>query len=194
MKKWAFLIFILLITNVPVFSQADTTVENTHHSINVNPLGILGGAIGLNYELLLMRQHGLFIEGSYIFPLFPKNKGYGAGVSYRFHLHQRMKSNFIGIFYRMGYAESVVQDQNRVNYDFSIKNHVAGINYGWRNRLFKTKLQYCYRVGLGVPFTTFKWGTNGKPESLGGISSGTFENIYKYSALLDVEFSIGYSL
>jgi len=182
-------------TSVPSFSQVDATdtIDHSSHAINLNPLGILGGALGLSYEYLFMRHHGIFVDGSYVFPLFQKNKGYGAGVQYRFHFHPRMKSNYIGAFYTMGYAEASIPDANRVIYDFSLKSQVAGINYGWRSRLFKTKLHYDYRFGLGIPFSTFKWGKNGRPESIGSLRTRTFENIYKYSAILDLGFSVGYS-
>jgi hypothetical protein len=193
MKKWIFLCASLLFSGAPVFSQTDTIADNTHHAINLNPLGILSGAVGVSYEYLLMQRHGLYIDGSYMFPLYQKNKGYAAGISYRFHFHPRMKSNYAGLFYSMNYLESTVPDADRINYDFSFKTQIVGLNYGWRGRLFQSKLQYDYFMGLGVPFSTFTWGINGRPESLPGLRTKTYENIYKYSAILHAGLSIGYA-
>jgi len=192
MKKWVYL-FILLVANTPALSQVDTTdtIDNKRHAIQINPVGILGGALGLNYEYRFMQRHAIFVEGSYVFPLFQNTKGYGADMQYRFRFHPQTRSNFVGLFFKTAYAQSTIP-VDRTNYDFSYKCYAVGINYGWVKRLFKTKLDYEYHVGLGIPFSAFTW-KNGRPDKIGTMQTSTFEKIYKYTAALDAGLSFGLS-
>jgi hypothetical protein len=164
------------------------------HSVQLDPLNILFGSLSMNYELLLYKRHGIGLGGSYLYSTIQNNKGYGAGLNYRYHLHRDMNSNFIGLFLKKSHLESSVSDGNRggAQYDYSVNSYSMGANYGYRNRLFKTKLNYVFRIGAGVPISTFQW-KNKKPESLGGLRTSTFEKIAKYSVALDGELTVGYS-
>lgn len=198
MKKWGFLFLFLIMTNTQVFSQTtpEDTSDHKRHAVEWYPLGLLGFSLGFNYEYRIMGGHGLFLDGYYILPLL-KNKGYNASIHYRYHFHKRMNSNFIGVFYRGGYMESSfknVENRQTTTYDYSLKFNVAGVNYGWRARLFKTRFNYDFRVGLGAPISTLTWGENGKPGSIGGVmSASTLEKFIKYSSIVDLDFAVGYS-
>ena len=201
MKQLGYFCIFLCLMNTPAFSevapQPDTS-KNARHSIQLSPVGIISATLAANYEFLLMRRQGLFLEGSYTFPLFPNSRGYGVGIHYRFHFQPRMNSKYVGAFFRTVYIKSVIANaENRIitNHDYSLKLNVPGINYGWRSRFFKTRFNYDFRLGLGVPFVTLTWGKNGRPESISGVmSTSTFEKMLKYSSLLDFDFCIGYSL
>jgi hypothetical protein len=194
MKKWIFF-FIFLLMNGPAFSQFETTdtVDNKRHAIHSAPWDILLGAFPMNYEFLLLHRHGIVAEGSYLFTTIQKNSGYNAGLSYRYHFNRKMNSNFVGAFFKRTYSKSSIADLNRISYDYSVKSSIVGVYYGWRDKFLKTKLNYVFRAGAGIPFSTFRWGENGSPGSIGGLQMSTFEKITKYSAALDGELTIGYS-
>ncbi len=194
--KWL-ICAIVFITTVPSFSQvdsSDTLKNNSKHSIQLNPIGLILGSCAGNYEVLLGRRHGIVIEGTYVFPSLSKNKGYGAALLYRFHLKPEMNSKFLGAFLRKDRVASsiVVGERIKETYDYSVSSLCFGADYGWRKQLFKTKLNYAFRIGLGIPVTTFQW-KNGRPESLGGMQTATFEKIMKYSLALDSELTVGFS-
>ena len=199
MKKWGYLFLFLIMTNTQVISQTtpEDTSDHKRHAIEWYPLSLLALSLGFNYEYLVVQKHGLFLEGSYTPPLRANNKGYYAGIHYRYHFHKRMNSNFIGVFYRSGYMESSfknVENRQTTTYDYSLKFNIAGVNYGWRSRFFKTRFNYDFRVGLGVPISTLTWGENGKPGSIGGVmSASTLEKFIKYSSIMDLDFAVGYS-
>ena len=159
-----------------------------HNRIQLNPLGLLSGTVGGNYEFRFDRHHALAIEGFYTIPLFG-SKGNGLGGIYRYYYKQ---NTFLGIFFRSGFLSSKLTSPVRgdtTTYTLDLSYTTIGPNWG-KAWYFKKRFLICYRIGIGYPIKQeLAWKNDlAYPES-----PKLIETLYGISACMDSELTIGIS-
>jgi hypothetical protein len=187
MKRFVTLCVLIFAVSV----RADDTLSRALNFIGISPIMPLFGILDGEYEHRF-GHHGLAIGGQYALPLL--EEAYSVSVDYRYHFTKDQLSRFIGPYFRTGYLAQEITDSDRSKYRYSLKYTSIGIDYGKRAYLWeKIKLLYSYRIGIGYPFESKIDWHGARPESIGGISIGTFEGLIKISSYIDGELTIGWA-
>jgi len=145
---------------------AQTSVETRHHSINVSPLGLIGGGFNANYEYLSGR-HGVIVElgtsdwtseytstvnGQVVEQEETSGRHATLGVGYRLHFGGRQAGWFLGamLHHNVGTAKIHNVDNGReVNEaDIAYQSTTVTANVGRRFMLTRN-LNLTARLGVG---------------------------------------------
>lgn len=176
-----------------VQATAPAPAAERHHSVNGNPMGILFGAYGLNYEYL-GGSHGLVVEAAYA-----RSGGdtasattYGGGAGWRWHWRGRQNSGFLGVMasFSGGTARATVSGDMPETFDLSLKQLSVTMNVGKRWQL-DSGLNITARLGAGRAKRWFST-TSTDPDAQEAVES--VEDVMDLIPIaLDGELSLGYS-
>lgn len=171
--------------------DAEDTGPSGMHSVNLSPLGLVLGAVALNYELLLDKQHGLLIEGQY-----RQSSGddgeeaslMGGVLGYRWHWGKSQDSGFVGLNfgYQTGEGFSKINDvsykQNLTETSLTLN---GGARYAWKNGFNIT-----WRLGGGYASREVTAAEPGEDaESAAELVDAIFDFI---PIAVDAELSVGW--
>jgi hypothetical protein len=164
------------------------SIPPRHNRIQVDPLSVLGGTVGGNYEYRVDRHHAIALEGYYTFPLFG-SKGYVAGGMYRYYYKQ---NTFIGLFAKKGYQSSSLPSPERgdtTTYTFDLSYLSIGPDWG-KSWYLLGRFPITVRAGIGLPIQSeFSW----KDGTAYPANPELLETLFRISTILDAELTIGVS-
>jgi hypothetical protein len=175
------------------FSQEVDNKKALHNSINFNPLGIVLGTIGGNYEHLFGQKHGIMIYGA-----FPAGFGFGTGsgvsveLQYRYHYFRKqnqigLNSPFWGPFVYYEKSEGEVKDNNGTKYNVNIEYCKAGASWG-RRWIWGNTFNLVFKIGYGLPlYAKYNWSPT-TPDQV-----ETIEAMTTALAGIDGELTIGFA-
>lgn len=144
-------------------AQDDDTLNLRTHAIQTNPLSMLSGAVGVNYEYLFLPRNGVAVEA--VIGASPVYKGFGAGLHYRRHYHSKpghkgLDSPFWGPFINvasfeseMQYTESGSRGSSTYTIPFSATYAAIGLNWG-RRWVWNNGFSVVTRIGYGLPIVS----------------------------------------
>jgi hypothetical protein len=73
-------------------------LDKMKQALQLDVAGLMQGVFSLNYEYLLVHQHGIVVEGSYYSGWGWDSHGENAELAYRWHWAKSMNSGFLGAF------------------------------------------------------------------------------------------------
>jgi hypothetical protein len=197
MKNKTLLNVILIVTLITINSYCQNEpMENDQtsktFSIALNPLGVLTGAVGTNFEYLVNHNKSVLIEGVYftgktIAEFLGINEGLEGSIHFRHRLQPGLNSSFVGVFLR--YADLETLSHPKEDQDIITKSTLThvGLNYG-RKWIFKNGFDFRYRIGFGFGQTDVDvTGVNVEQDVIDITRSVT-----KIFAGLDAELGFGY--
>ena len=118
--------------------NTDTTDTRNRNAVSLSSFIFLG-SVGLNYERLVGKHHGLLAEGYYSFAGSSKNT-LTIGLSYRYHFKPSLKGFFVNGFFRYGDVHNTskqTENGNSNNYEMQTNLKLLGLGLGnrwqWRN-------------------------------------------------------------
>jgi hypothetical protein len=164
------------------------SVPPRHNRIQLNPLGLLSGTVGGNYEFRFDRHHAFAIEGFYIIPLLT-SKGHAFGGMYRYYYKQ---NTFFGLFFKKGLGSSKLpspEQRDTTSYTLDFSYTTLGPNWG-KAWYINNRFPISFRIGIGLPMQNeVSW----KDESKYPWNPKLFETTTRISSLFDGEVTIGVS-
>ena len=164
-------------------------------SINANPLAIVQGEYGGNFEYLLHGTHGLLVEADYWRDNGVDSSASGGGlrVGYRWHWRGRQNSGFLGVNVGAGAgtgSATVTNDAGqKMSYDLTVRTLEVTGDIGKRWML--GPINVTARVGAGWAHRTAST-SSGDPAAQQAASQ--VQDILAFLPIaLDGELSLGYT-
>jgi hypothetical protein len=184
-------------------ASADQTIQSTGpaplertNSINANPLAIIWGDYGGNYEHLFGGRHGLLVEAAFSSGGNDEASytSYGGALGYRFHWSGSQDSGFLGlnVGFGVGTGASTVANSagQPMTYDLSIRTLYATMDVGKRWQ-FDSGLNVTFRLGAGRALRTVST-TSNAPDAQKAAQD--LQDVLAWLPVtLDGELSLGYS-
>lgn len=162
------------------------------NSINVSPLGIIGGGYyAANYERLLPGGHGLLAEAGYgrASDASSSSSTGAATLGYRWHWRGRQNSGFVGV--SLGYVRGSAEwtdDNSAIDLTVSQLGVTANIGKRWA---WDSGLNITFRIGGGYG----KWKVSSDstdPDVQAAVDD--VEDVLAFIPIaLDSELSVGYA-
>ena len=189
-----FLIIVIILTgSVSLFAE-EMLYKN---SFQTDPIGLLFGGFGANYEHRFNPKHALFIEGA--ISNAAQAEGYMFSLHYRFYKPPEKDAKFLfiksdnglgfkGFFVRhseMDVVMTIEEDIGDVDYNFTYDTITLGLHLG-KTYLWDSGFTMTYRFGYGYQIGDFEWVGN-EPED-----AGLIEMFYKFFSGFDFGLTVGY--
>jgi len=180
----------LLLTASPIDTtrHENAVMERDYsHAFQLGVAELVGGAIGIKYELLMNRRDGIFVDVSFANTSTTEGKIITAG--YRRHKDRKMKGGFWGLFatyadYEAEYKEKT--DEGTTKHPYAMRSISMGPYIGKR-WILGSGFSIVTRFGYGYPFTDFSW-LEDPPAEHPDLAKG----IITFLEGMDGEFSLGF--
>jgi len=207
MQKLLILFTLVLFIALPVYAQDVSSVSDTvttpdempyKNAIQTNPLGLLMGTYGANFEHRFNPKHGALIYGSILNK--KESDGYILSLHYRYYNEPYSEAKFLciksdvgigfkGIFVRKMDIDGIMnieKDDVKIDYGFNYNAISLGAHFG-KTYLWDSGVVLSYWIGYGFPFGDFSW-SGAEPEE-----ADLAEGIYTFFSGFEIDISLGYS-
>lgn len=188
--KTALLLLLCLAASVlAAEGEPEEVIPHKTHALQVNPVGPLLGSVTANYELLIGRRHGLFLELTHALGediAGNKLEGGGFSLNYRRHLDGHMKSSYVGIFLRRSETDADMKEED-IRIPFKYTALSFGPLYG-SCHIWTSGLCLSWRLGYGYPIFDFEWTSDRRPEY-----PGLVRGLLKWTTNTDGGLTLGYA-
>jgi len=164
-------------------------------SINANPLAIIQGQYGGNFEYLVDGTHGLLVEADYWHSSGTDSSAAGGGLrlGYRWHWRGRQDSGFLGVNVGAGLGTGSATVSNdagqQMTYDLSVRTLEVTGDIG--KRWMMGPVNITFRIGAGYASRTASTSST-DPDAQ--KAARTVQDILAFLPVaLDGELSVGYT-
>ncbi len=191
MKKMKLVLILAVVLSVLPLMAEDVPAQGKEFTMaaNVNPLGIVSGSYGGNFEYLFAQMHGVVVEGAYSSSASGETSstGYLGALHYRWHWSGAMQSGFLGAFVKYGSSTGTGTYGVGTPFTFDMTLVSYGLNVGKR-WVWDNGINVVARIGYGQTSLDFETSDAGANDSI-----DTFKTALELLAGIDLEFSVGYA-